>query len=889
MPYTKTNWQSGDIISSERLNHAEEGIAQAQQTADAVNARDSLADLTDVKITGTPSTGSLLRFGYTPDGDKWQPYTLPNYMDQWQWINESSPNENRLQYNANIIYSWLGNSNGHMYRVKIGKRIIAMTDYYADLVNNIYEFRFGDVVYRATAGNEKPVIVEDGISAISDVDITTPTDGQVILYDATNSKWVNGNAEGGAEYVNVYDSASTSSNIKLTVNLAQILELINNGKIPYMDVQTSVTYSESEIPVITIPIGKYFLTKIEKYSSTYVVMFGSYHFVGTSHDAVPKMNMMFNTLKRLEDYQQTIALATGDVLTYDNTNKKWSGAHPTVSFLKDTTITSPTEGQVLTYDATNNVWINATSNTGVNNLSDLSDVALGDNVSTGQFLRYNNTSGKWQNQTFTAMDTYTYVNSGDNSLLYSSDALWVSFIQYGRPIAINTTTLGFIPLTKAINDNNTTYTFIFGDRVYSGSRYTTPTFVKEGLSALKGINITSPTDGQVLTYDATNSEWVNDDVSGSVEYVNVYGTDGALTKNFDEIVALIESGKIPYIEVTTEYTKAKHDHSPAFTLQKGKHYLAGINIVGSTSYRRVFFSNYMFESSGATSTLTFKQPINSIDGLIGVTWGTSTSNGSVLTYSSALNQWSPKANTIDNLTNVTISSASSGDVLQYDGTKWVNATPSSSGDAPTVLILYDYTDTEGTYGTANTTYLYADDYGIITYSTLFAAFSSGQQIVFQKLATGSNYYSTNMSLKESNGTAYFQVDNIVYAAVEENDGNFIKQNTRTEFYYKMEGRTLTGPRAPEVIQAVELGLDVKLYCDFSNANNTSTTQQFLKIKKLKLEFSYKCYNETNQCYDYIFQAYDHVPIEYTDPTKQMSFSILYHDNSEYGSYYGASF
>ena len=69
MPYTKTNWQSGDIISSERLNHAEEGIAQAQQTADAVNARDSLADLTDVKITGTPSTGSLLRFGYTPDGD----------------------------------------------------------------------------------------------------------------------------------------------------------------------------------------------------------------------------------------------------------------------------------------------------------------------------------------------------------------------------------------------------------------------------------------------------------------------------------------------------------------------------------------------------------------------------------------------------------------------------------------------------------------------------------------------------------------------------------------------------------------------------------------------------------------------------------------------------
>lgn len=213
MPYTKTNWQSGDIISSERLNHAEEGIAQAQQTADAVNARDSLADLTDVKITGTPSTGSLLRFGYTPDGDKWQPYTLPNYMDQWQWINETSPNENRLQYPASTIYSWLGNSNGHMYRVKIGKRILAMTEYYADLVNSIYEFKFGDVVYRATAGNEKPVIVEDGISAISDVDITTPTDGQVILYDATNSKWINATSNTGVNNLSDLSDVALGDNV----------------------------------------------------------------------------------------------------------------------------------------------------------------------------------------------------------------------------------------------------------------------------------------------------------------------------------------------------------------------------------------------------------------------------------------------------------------------------------------------------------------------------------------------------------------------------------------------------------------------------------------------------------------------------------------------------
>lgn len=717
MPYTKTNWQSGDIISSERLNHAEEGIAQAQQTADAVNARDSLADLTDVKITGTPSTGSLLRFGYTPDGDKWQPYTLPNYMDQWQWINETSPNENRLQYPASTIYSWLGNSNGHMYRVKIGKRILAMTEYYADLVNSIYEFKFGDVVYRATAGNEKPVIVEDGISAISDVDITTPTDGQVILYDATNSK-----------------------------------------------------------------------------------------------------------------------------------------------------------------------WINATSNTGVNNLSDLSDVALGDNVSTGQILRYNKTSGKWQNQAYTAMDAYTYVNSGDNSLLYSSDALWVTYIQYGRPIAINTATLGFIPLTKAINDNNTTYTFVFGDRVYSGSRYTTPTFVKEGLSALKGINITSPTDGQVLTYDATNSEWVNG--SASVEnYLDVYDAQHlTLTKTVQELLQLIEDGKKLCVIVPNSKTT-----SDGRSIQKGTYLFTEYKDIGNYNF---IFSGVVFTESFTTEkpTYTGTGPILSQNYPIRISTPMH-NNDVIMLKNSYPYYWYNTTVSLNKLSDIQLTSPTDGQVLTYDATNsvWKNATPSSSGDdAPVILTLEDYTDTEGTYGTANTTYLYADDYGIITYSRLSEAFDSREQIAFKATETVGSYY-PSMSLRKSNGMAYFQADNIIYTAVEENDGKFIKQNTRTEFYYKMEGRTLTGPRAPEVIQAVELGLDVKLYCDFSKANNTSTTQQFLKIKKLKLDFSYKCYNEDRQCYDYIFQAHDHVPIEYTDPTKQMSFSILYHDNSEYGSYYGASF
>lgn len=416
------------------------------------------------------------------------------------------------------------------------------------------------------------------------------------------------------------------------------------------------------------------------------------------------------------------------------------------------------------------------------------------------------------------MDAYTYVSSGDNSLLYGSDALWTSFIQYGRPIAINTATLGFIPLTKAINDNNTTYTFIFGDRVYSGSRYTTPTFVKEGLSALKGINITSPTDGQVLTYDATNSEWVNG--SASVEnYLDVYDAQHlTLTKTVQELLQLIEDGKKLCVIVPNSSTTPD-----GRSISKGTYLFTEYKNLGNYNF---IFSGVVFTESFTTGkpTYTGTGPILSQNYPIRISTPMH-NNDVIMLKNSYPYYWYNTTVSLNKLSDIQLTSPTDGQVLTYDATNsvWKNATPSSdSGDAPVILTLEDYTDTEGTYGTANTTYLYADDYGIITYSRLSEAFDSGEQIAFKATETVGSYY-PSISLRKSNGMAYFQADNIIYTAVEENDGKFIKQNTRTEFYYKMEGRTLTGPRAPEVIQAVELGLDVKLYCDFSKANNTSTT------------------------------------------------------------------
>lgn len=39
------------------------------------------------------------------------------------------------------------------------------------------------------------------LAGLSDVDLTTPTDGQVLTYDGNNSKWVNANPSGGGDSV----------------------------------------------------------------------------------------------------------------------------------------------------------------------------------------------------------------------------------------------------------------------------------------------------------------------------------------------------------------------------------------------------------------------------------------------------------------------------------------------------------------------------------------------------------------------------------------------------------------------------------------------------------------------------------------------------------------
>ena len=100
--------------------------------------------------------------------------------------------------------------------------------------------------------------------------------------------------------------------------------------------------------------------------------------------------------------------------------------------LLDVDISSASDAQVLTYDAISGKWVNATSPSGVTELSQLSDVTIA-SASDGNVLTYDSTSGKWVNEAIpsgvTTLDGLSDVSlttpASGNALVYDGTE-WVN-------------------------------------------------------------------------------------------------------------------------------------------------------------------------------------------------------------------------------------------------------------------------------------------------------------------------------------------------------------------------------------------------------------------------------------------------------------------------------
>ena len=223
-----------------------------------------------------------------------------------------------------------------------------------------------------------------------------------------------------------------------------------------------------------------------------------------------------NEIEDLQDVDIT-NLANGQILKYNSTSQKWEngneggGGSSTLAGLSDVDITSPSAGQGLVYDATNQEWVNGNVSTS-SSIDTLTDVNL-TNLSNGQILKYNSTSQEWENanesgggSTVTITPSLaTGTKIADYSINGVSGALYAPNGGGGSSALSDLTD---VTVTSPSDGQVLTYDNTSGKWVND-----TPT-ASSSISTLTDVNLTSLSDGQILKYDATNQEWVNADESG---------------------------------------------------------------------------------------------------------------------------------------------------------------------------------------------------------------------------------------------------------------------------------------------------------------------------------------------------------------------------------------
>ena len=385
------------------------------------------------------------------------------------------------------------------------------------------------------------------LASLTDVDLSTPTDGESLVYDGTTHKWVNGDGGSGATtFAALTDVDVTGA---------------TNGQVPAYNSSTQKWENES----LSIPDEITDLTDVSITSAQN----GQGLIYDSASSKWKNQNIPSGGATDLDDLSDVTLTSptSGQVLKYDgsgwvNANESGGGGSSTLAGLTDVTISSATDGQVLEYDSTSSKWENKSltipddlndmtdvalsSPTGgqglvydgtaskwknqniVDDLADLSDVTLA-TPTNGQVLKYNSSTSKWENANesgggsgdYVGLYGTTEITSGtdlDNlgiGTYYKTDT---SFAPTHSPITGNQQVFlldvrkvsqsGTVLLQRLVQFAGTAATTYERTSINGGSTwYTWRKLPYAYLNDLQNVYASSPTNGQALRYNGNN--WVN--------------------------------------------------------------------------------------------------------------------------------------------------------------------------------------------------------------------------------------------------------------------------------------------------------------------------------------------------------------------------------------------
>lgn len=233
-----------------------------------------------------------------------------------------------------------------------------------------------------TSGNwsswQKVLTSYSNIGELDNVDISSPTNNQVLTYNSTSQKWENANAQGGSgDYVGLYgmtEIQSSDGQGTTVIDLDTYTSVGNyycngKGKIqPYFyfydNIQSSVQSQDFTNAVFILVVKKLpnnnltqelTICKDTNQASAYERLirykgisgwtYWSRQGSGTSYGIYLNMNKIYDT--------SLSSLATGDLLVYNNTNLKWENK----PVLKVTTKSVATTGWTSTTTAQSGVTL----------------------------------------------------------------------------------------------------------------------------------------------------------------------------------------------------------------------------------------------------------------------------------------------------------------------------------------------------------------------------------------------------------------------------------------------------------------------------------------------------------------------------------------------------
>jgi len=476
-------------------------------------------------------------------------------------------------------------------------------------------------------------ITGENLSDLSDVTVTTPTSGQVLSYNGTN--WVNSAASSGS-LAGLSDTTITSP--------ANGEVLKYNGSV-WIDVQ--LAYSElSGTP-----------TNVSTFTNdaNYVA----------SGDNV-------STLTNDAGYLTDI---TGENL----------------SDLSDVTVTTPTSGQVLSYNGTN--WVNAAASGGATALNDLTDVTI-TAAANGDYLRYNGSA--WVDATLAVVDDTTPSLGGDldvNGYSITSSANGdVTINPDGTgSIAIGADVIPDADVTHTLGSEDfryiTTYSDLNGAVRFKAKNDEGSAITAGQVLYIKGLagDGETPTVGLADADDASKMPAFGLAYAGAndqaevqvVSFGNLYNVNTSSFSVGDTLYVSTTAGALTNTKPTGEISQLQNIGRVVRSDAS-----AGVITVGGAGRSAAtpnLNDGYFFLGNASNQSVSTQlSSINVSTFVNDANYVASGDNVSVLTndagYLANIN-----SENLGDLSDVTISTPSSGQVLSYNGTNWVNSAAGGGG------------------------------------------------------------------------------------------------------------------------------------------------------------------------------------------------------------------